>query len=163
MSSLFLPEPVSYVNAPQLAAERGLEVRETSTVTAHDFVNLITLRGGGHSVAGTLAGPRSEPRLVMLDDHTVEVPPAPHMVVVRNDDSPGMIGVVVGTHGDGYGGLLGWMWVVCAITTGVLFLVTWLALRERFYSAVMAATGLLYLAILTAFGTDLVARALLAP
>ncbi len=52
-------EPVSYVNAPQLAAERGLEVRETSTVTAHDFVNLITLRGGGHSVAGTLAGPRS--------------------------------------------------------------------------------------------------------
>ena len=36
------------------------------------------------------------------------------------------------------------------------------ALRERYYSAVMAATGLLYLAILTAFGTDLVARAVLA-
>jgi len=93
-------EPVSYVNAPQLAAERGLEVRETSTVTAHDFVNLITLRGGGHSVAGTLAGPRSEPRLVMVDDHTVEVPPAPHMVVVRNDDRPGMIGVVGTILGD---------------------------------------------------------------
>ena len=68
---------MSYVNAPQLADERGLEVRETSTVTAHDYVNLITLRGGGHSVAGTLAGPRSEPRLVMVDDHTVEVPPGP--------------------------------------------------------------------------------------
>ena len=52
-------EPVSYVNAPQLAAERGLEVREVSTVTAHDYVNLITLRSGGHSVAGTLTGPRS--------------------------------------------------------------------------------------------------------
>jgi D-3-phosphoglycerate dehydrogenase len=87
-------EPVSYVNAPQLAAERGLEVRETSTVTAHDYVNLITLRGGEHSVAGTLTGPRTEPRLVMMDDHTVEVPPAPHMVVVRNDDRAGMIGVV---------------------------------------------------------------------
>ncbi len=87
-------EPVSYVNAPQLAAERGLEVRETSTVTAHDFVNLVTLRSGDHAVAGTLTGPRSEPRLVMMDDHTVEVPPAPHMVVVRNDDRPGMIGVV---------------------------------------------------------------------
>ena len=62
-------DPVSYVNAPQLAAERGLEVRETSTVTAHDFVNLVTLRSGGHSVAGTLAGPRSESRLVMVDDH----------------------------------------------------------------------------------------------
>jgi D-3-phosphoglycerate dehydrogenase len=93
-------EPVSYVNAPQLATERGLEVRETSTVTAHDFVNLITLRGGGHSVAGTLAGPRSEPRLVMVDDHTVEVPPAPHMVVVRNDDRAGMIGVVGTILGD---------------------------------------------------------------
>jgi hypothetical protein len=76
---------------------------------------------------------------------------------------PGMIGVLTGAHGDGYGGLLGWMWAVCAITTGVLFGVTWLALRERAYSAVMAATGLLYLAILTAFGTDLVARAILAP
>ena len=39
---------------------------------------------------------------------------------------------------------------------------TWLALKERYYSAVMAATGLLYLAILTAFGTDLIARAVLA-
>jgi D-3-phosphoglycerate dehydrogenase len=87
-------EPVSYVNAPQLAALRGLEVRETSTVTAHDYVNLITVRCGDHSVAGTLTGPRTEPRLVMMDDHTVEVPPAPHMVVVRNDDRAGMIGVV---------------------------------------------------------------------
>jgi hypothetical protein len=76
---------------------------------------------------------------------------------------PGMVGVLTGSHGDGYGGLLGWMWAVCAVTTGVLLGVTWLALRERSYSAVMAATGLLYLAILTAFGTDLVARAILAP
>ncbi|MGZ4795864.1 MAG: hypothetical protein ACXV8T_08220 [Acidimicrobiia bacterium] len=76
---------------------------------------------------------------------------------------PGMVGVIAGNHDDGYGGLLGWMWVVCALTTGGLIGVTWLALRERLYSAVMAATGLLYLAILTAFGTDLVARAVLAP
>lgn len=76
---------------------------------------------------------------------------------------PGMVGVVAGSHDDGYGGLLGWMWVVCALTTGALIAVTWAALRERYYSAVMAATGLLYLAILTAFGTDLVARAVLAP
>ena len=46
--------------------------------------------------------------------------------------------------------------------TGALCVVTGRALRERYYSAVMAATGLLYLAILTAFGTDLVARAVLA-
>ncbi len=76
---------------------------------------------------------------------------------------PGMIGVLAGSRSDGYGGLLGWMWVVCALLTIGLVGATWLALRERFYSAVMAATGLIYLAILTAFGTDLVARALLAP
>ncbi len=76
---------------------------------------------------------------------------------------PGMIGVLRGDHGDGYGGLLGWMWVVSAITTALLLAATWFAVRERFYSAVMAATGLLYLAILTAAGTDLVARAILAP
>jgi D-3-phosphoglycerate dehydrogenase len=87
-------EPVSYVNAPQLAAERGLVIRETSTITAQDFVNLITLRSSDHSVAGTLTGPRTESRLVMVDDHTVEVPPAPNMLVVRNDDRAGMIGVV---------------------------------------------------------------------
>jgi len=55
------------------------------------------------------------------------------------------------------------MWVTCAVTTIGLVFVTRAALKERQYSAVMAATGLLYLAILTAFGTDLVARAILAP
>jgi hypothetical protein len=74
----------------------------------------------------------------------------------------GMFSVFNGTISDHYGGMLGWFWVACALTTGILAFVTRLALRERFYSAVMAATGLLYLAILTAFGTDLVARAILA-
>ena len=87
-------EPVSYVNAPQLAEERGLVVREASMATTRDYVNLITLRSTDHSIAGTLSGPRSEPRIVMVDDHIVEVPPAEHMLVVRNDDRPGMIGVV---------------------------------------------------------------------
>lgn len=74
----------------------------------------------------------------------------------------GMLSVLSGSVDDGYGGILGWFWVACAVTTLVLTFVTRAALKERAYSAVMAATGLLYLAILTAFGTDLVARALLA-
>lgn len=73
----------------------------------------------------------------------------------------GMISVLTGTVDDGWNGTLGWFWVACAVTTAGLVLVTRAALKERSYSAVMAATGLLYLAILTAFGTDLVARALL--
>ena len=75
---------------------------------------------------------------------------------------PGMVEVLRGSIDDGYDGLLGWFWVASAATTIVLVQVTKAALRERYYSAVMAATGLLYLAILTAFCTDLVARAVLA-
>lgn len=74
---------------------------------------------------------------------------------------PGMVQVWSGAIDDGWGGMLGWFWAACAIGTIVLVIVTKAALRERGYSAVMAATGLLYLAILTAFGTDLVARAIL--
>jgi hypothetical protein len=74
----------------------------------------------------------------------------------------GMLSVWSGAVDDGWNGTLGWFWGACAITTLALVFVTRAALRERYYSAVMAATGLLYLAILTAFGTDLVARAVLA-
>jgi hypothetical protein len=73
----------------------------------------------------------------------------------------GMVSVWSGKIDDGWHGQLGWFWAACAVTTIVLVGVTRAALRERAYSAVMAATGLLYLAILTAFGTDLVARAVL--
>jgi hypothetical protein len=74
----------------------------------------------------------------------------------------GMFSVFGGSVDDGWGGMLGWFWLACAVTTAVLIEVTIRALKERSYSAVMAATGLMYLAILTAFGTDLVARAVLA-
>ena len=73
----------------------------------------------------------------------------------------GMLSVLSGSIDDNYGGLLGWFWIACALTTIALVGVTRAALKERYYSAVMAATGLLYLAILTAFGTDLVARLVL--
>ena len=74
----------------------------------------------------------------------------------------GMVSVINGSIDDGWNGTLGWFWIACSVATIVLCFVTRAALRERAYSAVMAATGLLYLAILTAFGTDLVARAVLA-
>ncbi len=73
----------------------------------------------------------------------------------------GMYQALTGTVSDGWGGTLTWFWIACALTTGVLGFVTRIALRERYYSAVMAATGFLYLAILMAFCTDLIARAIL--
>jgi D-3-phosphoglycerate dehydrogenase len=97
-------EPVSFVNAPQLAAQRGLTYRETTSSSARDYVNLVTLRGtvGGDPVhvAGTLYGKREAPRIVGIADHIVDLPPSSHMLVVRNADVPGMIGTVGTILGD---------------------------------------------------------------
>jgi D-3-phosphoglycerate dehydrogenase / 2-oxoglutarate reductase len=87
-------EPVSYVNAPRLAEQRGLSVRESSTATMHDYVSLVTLRSSHHAVSGTLAGRSATERIVMIDDHGVELPFAENLLVVRNDDRAGMIGAV---------------------------------------------------------------------
>jgi len=98
-------EPVSFVNAPQLAEERGLVVRETTSSSARDYVNLIELRGhaadGTTHVAGTLYGKQDAPRIVAIDDYIVDLPPSSHMLVVRNQDTPGMIGAVGTILGDG--------------------------------------------------------------
>jgi D-3-phosphoglycerate dehydrogenase len=107
MKGVFSPvvaEPVSLVNVPQLAEERGVAVRETKSSSSRDYVNLVSLRGrssgGPVHVAGTLAGKAEQPRIVAIDDHIVDVPPSHHMLVVRNDDRPGMIGAVGTTLGE---------------------------------------------------------------
>lgn len=91
-------EPVTFVNAPQLADQRGIAVREVKSSSARDYVNLISVRGDASGrathVAGTLYGKHDAPRIVGLDDHIVDLPPSSHMLVVRNADVPGMIGTV---------------------------------------------------------------------
>jgi D-3-phosphoglycerate dehydrogenase / 2-oxoglutarate reductase len=93
-------EPVSYVNAMTMAKDRGVEVRGINNPTPKDYVNTISIRGGERSVAGTLVGLEGAPRLVMVDDHDVDLPPAPYMLVVRNADTPGMIGLVGSVLGE---------------------------------------------------------------
>jgi hypothetical protein len=73
----------------------------------------------------------------------------------------GMVSVLSGSIDDGYGGLIGWMWVIACVTTIGLVIAARAALKEPSYSAVMAVTGLMYLAILTGVGMDLLPRALL--
>ncbi|MEX2100024.1 MAG: phosphoglycerate dehydrogenase [Acidimicrobiia bacterium] len=93
-----IDEPVSFVNAPQLAEERGLTYREITSSSARDYVNLVELRGetsaGTTHVAGTLYGKQDAPRIVAIDGYIVDLPPSSHMLVVHNEDIPGMIGVV---------------------------------------------------------------------
>ncbi|MEX2627481.1 MAG: phosphoglycerate dehydrogenase [Ilumatobacteraceae bacterium] len=93
-------DQVTYVNAPQLAKEHGVELREVTSTTADDFVNLVTISGGGHSISGTLQGRRGEQRIVRIDGHSFDVPPADHMIMVGNDDRPGVIGAVGTLLGD---------------------------------------------------------------
>jgi D-3-phosphoglycerate dehydrogenase / 2-oxoglutarate reductase len=98
MKGLFaqsVDEAVSYVNAPLLAESHGVSLRELKTTQSPDHLSMITVRSAEHSVAGTLVGGDSaKPQIVSVDDHSVEVAPTEFMLVVRNDDRPGMIGVV---------------------------------------------------------------------
>ncbi|HET9078104.1 MAG TPA: phosphoglycerate dehydrogenase [Acidimicrobiales bacterium] len=92
-------EPVSFVNAPQMAAERGLVVRSTAAPSSGAYTNLVTLRGGRRSVAGTMFSDRV-PRVVMVDDHDIELPFAAEMVLIHNDDRIGMVAAVAGLVAD---------------------------------------------------------------
>ena len=93
-------DPITYVNAPQVAKNAGLEVREVNCATSPDFVNLLTVSGGGHSISATLSGPKAAQRIVAIDGIPFDVPPADHMVVITNDDRPGVIGIMGTLLGD---------------------------------------------------------------
>ena len=73
---------------------------------------------------------------------------------------PSMFSVFTGSISDGWGGTLGYMWAGSVVTTFVLMVAASKALKEKSYSAVMATTGLLYLAILVANGVELIPRAI---
>lgn len=93
-------DPVSYVNAPNMASAAGLEVREVTSSVSEEYVNLLSLRDGTHSISGTLTGRSGQQRLVEIDGHGVDVPPADHMLLISNDDRPGVIGAVGTILGD---------------------------------------------------------------
>ena len=100
LKGLFAPileDVVNYVNAPVIAKERGIEVKEVKGRDAGDFTSLIRLRVQAgkqqHELAGTLYH-RKEPRIVEINDYPVEVIPEGHMLFIYNVDRPGVIGLV---------------------------------------------------------------------
>jgi D-3-phosphoglycerate dehydrogenase len=90
--------PVNYVNAPLIAAERGIEVKEERRRSSRDFTNLIrvTVRADGDELAsaGTTIGRDNRLWLVSALGFELETELAPLMVFFRYDDVPGMIGRV---------------------------------------------------------------------
>ena len=89
-------QAVNYVNAPLLAEERGIEVREERRRASRDFTSLmrVTAVSGDQEVmvAGTTLGRDDEPRLVRALGYEIEIGLEPRMLFVVNDDRPGMIG-----------------------------------------------------------------------
>jgi D-3-phosphoglycerate dehydrogenase len=92
-----LEETVNFVNAPFIARERGIEVKEIKSSDAGDYQNMLKLsiRSGEktHTVAGTLFG-RKDPRIIAVDGFPVEIIPEGTVIVVYNNDKPGVIGNV---------------------------------------------------------------------
>jgi D-3-phosphoglycerate dehydrogenase len=98
-------EQVTFVNAPTLAAERGVEVALTKDPESPDFRSLITVRGtlpdGAQvSVSGTLSGPRQVEKLTEVDGFDVDLLPVDHLIFFRYADKPGVVGTVGAALGE---------------------------------------------------------------
>jgi D-3-phosphoglycerate dehydrogenase len=92
-------EQVTFVNAPLLAAERGIEVALRTTEDSPDYRNVLTVRGALAdgtvvSVGGNLTGPRMVQKLVEVNGFDVEVAISEHMVFATYEDRPGIVGMV---------------------------------------------------------------------
>ncbi len=105
-------EPLNFVNAPALAKERGLKVETSRSSESADYTSLVTLslsgEGGESVVSGTLVGLRMQPRLVEVMGFTVDIVPERHLLFIRNEDVPGMIGrigTILGQHGINIGNM----------------------------------------------------------
>jgi D-3-phosphoglycerate dehydrogenase len=99
-------EPLNFVNTPALARDRGLRIETSRLSESQDYTSLVQLRlegsDGENVVSGTLVGTRMQPRLVGAMGFDMDIVPERHMLFIRNEDVPGMIGRVgsiLGEHG----------------------------------------------------------------
>lgn len=98
-------EKVSYVNAPLLAEQRGIQVRLVTDPLSEEYRNLLTLRGTTSSgstisVSGTLTGPKQVQKIVEIDGFDVELPMPQHLLVMVYTDRPGIVAVYGKAFGD---------------------------------------------------------------
>lgn len=96
---------VNYVNAPHLARERGVKVTEQKVSKRHGFTHLIRVHVATDSDEITIAGALLNglgPRIVRINDYSVDVEPAGHQLLIQHQDRPGAIGrvgTILGNHG----------------------------------------------------------------
>jgi len=98
-------ESVSYVNAPLLAEQRGIEVRTLSEEESPEYRTVLTIRGALSdgtqiSVSGTLAGIKQVEKIVEINGYEVDVPIDDHLIVMQYIDRPGIVAVYGKEFGD---------------------------------------------------------------
>ncbi|WP_044492917.1 phosphoglycerate dehydrogenase [Nesterenkonia massiliensis] len=98
-------EPVSYVNAPVLAEQRGISTRLTTTTEVEDYRNALTVRGATSSgtnlsARGTLTGPKQIEKIVGINGYDLEITLTDHLVVFEYADRPGVVGALGRILGD---------------------------------------------------------------
>jgi len=97
-------EEVTYVNAPGLAAERGMSSTVTTTADSPEYRSMISLHaatGSGKSITvdGTLMGIKQTQKIIGIDSFSLDLAPTSHIVFLRYLDHPGVIGTVGHTLG----------------------------------------------------------------
>ena len=102
---VLIHDPVSYVNAPVLAEQRGVDVALTTQTASGDHRSLVRVKltltdGSTVRVGGTVASPRQIGKIVEVDDFDVDVPLSDHLAFFRYHDKPGVVGVVGNLRGD---------------------------------------------------------------
>jgi D-3-phosphoglycerate dehydrogenase / 2-oxoglutarate reductase len=92
-------EDVTYVNAPGLAAERGVTSSVTTTPESHEYRSMISLHaalsnGKSIKVDGTLMGIRKTEKIIAIDNFDLDLPPTDNLLFLRYADKPGVVGTV---------------------------------------------------------------------
>jgi D-3-phosphoglycerate dehydrogenase len=90
-----IEQPVNVINAPVLAEERGLEVEQITSAKVREFANLMEVAvrtdETSRSVIGTIFGSKF-PRVIAIDGYRMELKPEGHVVIIQNQDRPGVVG-----------------------------------------------------------------------
>jgi D-3-phosphoglycerate dehydrogenase len=100
LKGLFTPilkDAVNYVNAPIIARDRGIKIVESRTDKTSDFINTLSIGVATDAEKNVLVGTvfgKNEPRLVRLNNFRLEALPSGPMLLVFNNDVPGVIGAL---------------------------------------------------------------------
>lgn len=90
-----LDQPVNVINAPVLAKQRGIEVEQITTSSVRGFANLLEVKLVTDKVTRTMTGAifgNRFPRVISIDGFRMELKPEGHVVIIVNDDKPGVVG-----------------------------------------------------------------------